>query len=190
MSVLDIGGNIGDTAIKFCLLGASKVVVFEPLPSLLPLLKKNIADNLIQDRVAIFNYGLADTSCGMSILVRPNATAGTSTHLHGVNTLRERYDHDVERVQIKDFRSFVPEEGLGCFDVVKLDCEHCEYALFKDDTFLRITRPKHIFLEYHSGYAGIYDLLEENGYSIDVFEKNDRVGVLKAVRLLAGQEGL
>ena len=36
MSVLDIGGNIGDTAVKFCSLGASRVVVFEPLPSLLP----------------------------------------------------------------------------------------------------------------------------------------------------------
>ena len=60
-------------------------------------------DNAIQDRVVIFNVGLADTNYGMSLLVRPGATAGTSTHLHAVDAMRKRYDHDVEKVQIKDF---------------------------------------------------------------------------------------
>ena len=55
--VIDIGGEVGDSAIYFSLKGATKVIVFEPFPNNFKYLAENIKiNNLSTYRFPIFNH--------------------------------------------------------------------------------------------------------------------------------------
>ncbi|WOE50948.1 FkbM family methyltransferase [Sulfuracidifex metallicus] len=51
--VVDIGANIGDSAIYFALKGASHVYAFEPLPSVYKVALENIKLNSLDDKITL-----------------------------------------------------------------------------------------------------------------------------------------
>ena len=59
--VVDVGANVGDTAIYFALKGAKHVYAFEPYPYSYNIAKKNIKLNHLEDRITLLNEG-----CGRS----------------------------------------------------------------------------------------------------------------------------
>ncbi|WP_048054006.1 FkbM family methyltransferase [Thermoplasma volcanium] len=56
--VLDIGANIGDSAIYFALKGAAHVYAFEVVPSTSEICKENVRLNNLDGKITVFNYGL------------------------------------------------------------------------------------------------------------------------------------
>ena len=59
--VVDVGANIGDTAIYFALKGAKHIHAFEPYPYSYNIAMKNIKLNYLEDRITLLNEG-----CGRS----------------------------------------------------------------------------------------------------------------------------
>lgn len=57
--VIDIGANIGDSAIYFALKGASHIYAFEPLPSIYRIALQNVKINNLDDRITLINAGVA-----------------------------------------------------------------------------------------------------------------------------------
>lgn len=67
-AVLDIGGNIGMTSIAFLREGIfEKGVTFEPFPNTFRILKKNIEQNELSDRLIAHNVALSDRNGEMTL---------------------------------------------------------------------------------------------------------------------------
>jgi len=66
-----------------------------------------------------------------------------------------------------------------------MDCEHCEYKLFRNGNLLDILNPSLIYLEYHAGPKRLLKLFDRYGYNVKISEKNKRVGVIMASKVTA-----
>jgi len=56
--VIDVGANVGDTALYFILNGARKVIAVEPLPNVAKCAEDNVRLNDVADRVKVVNAAL------------------------------------------------------------------------------------------------------------------------------------
>jgi hypothetical protein len=124
-SVIDIGANVGDTALYFTLSGASHVYAYEMNPDYCRLIDKNIALNKLKGRITPINK-----RCG----------GGT------VEEALKKY-----------------KIGKA---VLKIDCEGCEYRIFRNISEDTLRRFDQIILEYHSGYRGIPERLRSAGFQV------------------------
>jgi hypothetical protein len=67
-------------------------------------------------------------------------------------------------------------------ELLKMDCEGCEYVLLAEPKFLDHLRPKSIALEYHRGGEPVAKILESRGYEVEWDPKVEPVGMLFARR--------
>jgi FkbM family methyltransferase len=114
--VLDVGGFQGESAVYFSSLGASKVIVYEPVPDHQNLIKMNLAANHVNAEVNMEGIGESD---------------GTQT-IHYTDTslgfgVLDRGKHQLD-IRIADVARVISESGA---DVAKLDCEGAEESLLK-----------------------------------------------------------
>jgi hypothetical protein len=148
--VLDVGAYIGDSTIAFALRGA-RVHAFEP--------------------IAEFHECLAET-------VRLNGCAGKVV-LHAVG-LADKDTVGPDGMKLVDAFRYLDEQHIEHVDILKLDCEGCEYELLRDDRLLKRLRPAEVVLEYHRGGASLHRFFRERGYSVEWPEHENPVGYLYA----------
>jgi FkbM family methyltransferase len=78
--VIDAGACIGSYSIAAALHPGATVYAFEPNPRILPLLKKQIALNHLEDRITVLPYGLWHKEGEEMLLVHPRlARSGSAT---------------------------------------------------------------------------------------------------------------
>ncbi|QXJ31863.1 FkbM family methyltransferase [Saccharolobus shibatae] len=172
--VIDIGANIGDTAIYFAINGARMVYAIEPMPKLFEYLTKNIEYNHINNIIPL-NFVISNNE---NIIKLPNIDVGLDA---SINSFK---DGSVS-VKSKRLKTLIEEYGLDNI-ALKIDCEGCEYdAIFSLDyiTFKKIDQ---IMLEYHYGYYELVRYLTEKGFKVEYTNhkkyKNLRIGFLYAFR--------
>jgi len=145
--VVDIGANIGDTAIYFALKGAKHVYAFEPYPYSYNIAKKNIKLNHLEDRITLLNEG-----CGKS----------------GFVTIKEEYENtggtDLKNFEEgKKIRIVSLDEIVRRFNLkhaaLKVDCEGCEYDLILNASDEALKAFDNIIIEYHYGYRNLVNRL-------------------------------
>ncbi len=154
-AVLDIGANIGDTAIYFAINGARHVYAVEPSPYMYVAAKRNVKLNGLHDKITLLNEGIGGKPATVSL--SKEKTTGSSKLIKGgsdskpvkISTLKEL----VERYNIQD-------------GVLKIDCEGYEYesVLNSDNSILR--RFTQIDLEYHNGYIDLERKLKDAGFDV------------------------
>ncbi len=150
--VVDVGGFVGESAIAYARRGAV-VHVFEPSRVNARLCEKNVLANGLASKVTVHAVGLA---CERG-----------------------------ERQEGRDRKCFVSALGYvkanlpRAIDVLKMDCEGCEYHLFSTPDFLEHLRPKEIYLEYHEGPKQIPEMLRRLGYTVSLLA-GGKVGYLTA----------
>jgi len=154
--VIDVGMNIGDSAIYFTLNGAKRIIGLEPYPYAFSYAEKNIKLNKLNN-VILLNAGygkdakiLVDDkkiSTGGSSLISSNS--GKEIPIYSMKTLFQMY-------KIKNA-------------IVKMDCEGCEYALLEEDdeTLKNIDM---IQIEYHYGYSELVEKLKKAGFYVEYTE--------------------
>lgn len=174
LSVLDIGANIGSTAITFMKKGARVVYAFEPLPILTEYIQKNVQQNGLGDSVIIHTVGLNDRNEIKRIYIRKHASAGTSTFLHSDDKINIRPGDISQDIRLVNSVEYLKRNDIKNIDVVKMDCEMCEYVVFKNSDFLNYLKPKIILLEYHNGHEALQKVLLDNGYKVEVDRKYTR----------------
>ncbi|MEB3797316.1 MAG: FkbM family methyltransferase [Caldisphaeraceae archaeon] len=114
LTILDIGGYIGDSALYFYAYGARHVKVYEPL--FYDIAKRNLEINSLP--VDVEPYGVGD---------------GTYQYIN------EEVDSDLGASGLKPGNLKIPTKGFdeilgeGHYDLAKIDCEGCEYYLLKAD---------------------------------------------------------
>ena len=150
--IVDGGAYIGDTSCFFLSrYPKATVVALEPNPESLAIASRNLAP--YGDRAVLLNKALADRH-------------GT-LFLSGVETgarVGEAGSIVVECVTIGDL---VAMSHTGCIDVLKLDIEGAEAALFRNDAAAWLNKVDHIIVETHGPdcEAAVIETLDAAGWS-------------------------
>ncbi|MEM5832277.1 MAG: FkbM family methyltransferase [Candidatus Aenigmatarchaeota archaeon] len=126
--VVDIGANIGDSAIFFILRGAKKVYAFEPIPSLYRIMLENIKLNNLENKIIPFN--VAVDSRNKKIKIR-----------------EDKKILEIPCYSLKTVLNFVDDPYL-----LKIDCEGCEFDIILNSE--EVSEFEKIILEYHCNFFG------------------------------------
>jgi len=158
--VVDVGANIGDSAIYFALKGAKRVIAFEPYPSAYQVAKLNIEANSLKDKIMVLNEGIGAPS---TLAVDPTFKVRVFSRLS-----ESKAGVQVQLRSLKDLvQSFELKEA-----VLKLDCEGCEYGAILNASFETLGCFKTIVMEYHYGSKKLISHLRKAGFSIQLFYRN------------------
>ena len=148
-TVVDIGGNTGIFSLYAAVSGAAKINVYEPNSQACAVIQRNISENgfdgvaqLYQrciDRVSHQQVRFPVTS---SIFNKPIEGGPPAT---GQSVDIKVETESVETISLADILHAFPN-GL---DVLKIDCEGCEYKVLLDATPALLGKINAIRLEYH-----------------------------------------
>lgn len=158
--VIDVGANIGDTAIYFALNGADRVVSAEPHIRSFQSALKNIRVNGLESKVIPLNVALGSNETILKINQRQDVDGGSSLHLtkDGDEIHAMSLKHMVEEFKVSD-------------GILKMDCEGCEYDCLMSSDADTLRSFHQILLEYHFGPKKISKKLESVGFQVSRLKK-------------------
>jgi FkbM family methyltransferase len=122
-TVLDIGANVGVTALYFSqIFPNAQVYAFEPAPDNFAVLERNIANS---KRIRGFNFGLGAEDAALELFHSDNPVnfGGYSLHPAGSDTSKK------VRIQVRNAAAVLAELSLASVDVVKVDTEGAEWDI-------------------------------------------------------------
>lgn len=179
LRVLDVGGYIGLSSVFFALKGAEAVACIEPYPPSAERILENLRMAGFEDKVRLFKAGLSGKAGTGTLAVASSDTQSNTLQDVGRSSAPAEFDKAIQ-VPVLTIEDFLRELGWDTIDVVKLDCEGCEYALFataSDDTLRKV---KAWVMEFHDGAERILNRLRPLGYVIYYEERPDKMGNLYA----------
>ncbi len=144
--VVDIGANIGAFSLLAAQMSAKKIYAYEPNQKAFIVLQKNILLNGLQH--IIIPYRLALSSKENKMIKYPIESSPYN---------RELTDDDLdnsELVSTTTLESIMKNNMIDSIDLLKIDCEGCEYDVFFNSTESVISKIKNITMEYHEGLGG------------------------------------
>lgn len=134
--VLDIGANIGDSAIYFASKGAKKVLAIEPDKMCHDFALKNIEANGLSDAIKIVHGAIvSDNDCK-----KENSNITLLTLQDMINNY-----------------GTVPT-------ILKMDCEGCEYETLLNTPQEVLRNFTNLKIEYHYGYRNLIKKLKSSGF--------------------------
>lgn len=139
--VLDIGANIGASAVTFSLrYPRARIVAVEPAHQAFTLLRRNTAS---RETIECYNVGLFDTTTKRPLF------AGVTDSLTN-SILPNRFAGERrEEIQLVAADAFVAETGMTRPDIIKIDTEGCELQILSS-LGESVRASTVVYLEYHS----------------------------------------
>lgn len=119
-TILDIGANIGCTAILFGEL-SKNIYAFEPSPTTFAYLEKNIS-NSGRNNIVPNNFGLGAEPGESTLTFAPSNRSGGFVS----NQTQASAGHTVEKIVIRQLDEVVDSLGLQAIDFIKIDVEGFE----------------------------------------------------------------
>jgi len=158
--VLDIGANIGDTAIYFAIKGAKKVIGIEPFHKNFKIAEKNISFNNFSNEIKMVQAGCSSESGSIKISTEDQSNIESVIR-------KSKEGEDIPLISLEDIieKYQIPKDSI-----LKIDCEGCEYDIIEnadDKTLLHFSQ---IQLEYHSGCKSLKRKFESIGYQVKFTE--------------------
>jgi FkbM family methyltransferase len=135
--VVDVGANVGDSALYFVLNGAKKVIAVEPLPNVAKCAEENVRLSGATDKVKVINAALSSGPVSVPCDYDLSSSGGFST-LKGSGPCK------VPGVSLDDLLSMIDDPYL-----LKMDCEGCETQVILGPERERLRVFEHIILETH-----------------------------------------
>ena len=112
--VIDIGTNIGDTAIYFALNNAKRVIALEPYPYSYNFALKNIKENNLEEKIILLNVGYGnDEEKNININIIPNGGSSFIESKEGKN------------IKLYSLKTLINNYKLNNNLLLKMDCEGC-----------------------------------------------------------------
>ena len=137
-NVLDIGAFIGDSPIYFILKGAKKVYAIEPHPDAYKEIIENIKLNNMEDKIIPINIGISYYNNYVSIYENVLDTQGTLLRSKGNGI----------KIPAGKLSDIIDKYNIDA-QVLKMDCEGCEYDIILKD-YDTIKEFDEIGFEYHA----------------------------------------
>ena len=145
--VVDIGANIGDTAIYFAIKGAKKVIALEPFSQNYELAKKNIELNNLTDKIELIQAGCSGIS----------GTIKISSESDGPCSILSEVSEGLE-IPLLSLDDIVKKYNIDS-GILKIDCEGCEQDVILNSSEKTLQKFSQIFIEYHYGYKDLKEKL-------------------------------
>ena len=162
--VVDIGSNIGDSAIYFAIKGASHVYAFEPLPSVYEVALRNVMINNMESKITLVNAAVGSREGKIKVPSTINVEES------GGFTVTNQGDVEVPILSFSHVRRMINDPYL-----LKLDCEGCE----ADIIFSSELDFEKIFVESHEkitkiSHKKLVKKLKDQDYKCEERRKIDR----------------
>jgi FkbM family methyltransferase len=161
-TVIDIGANIADSSIYFALRGAKKVIGLEPFPKNYEIAKRNVESNNLSDKITLLLAGCGAKRGFVTISAYDNDKSWVGS---SVKNSSEGF-----KVPLLTLEDILKQNNLqnGELNILKMDCEGCEYESILLASRDALRSFSHIQIEYHYGYKDLKYKLEENGFIVSV----------------------
>jgi FkbM family methyltransferase len=159
-TVIDIGANIADSSIYFAARGAKKVIALEPIPENYEMAKRNIESNNLSDKITLLLAGCAANQGFITISPFDKGWLGSS-----IKNSSQGF-----KVPLLTLGDILKQNNLqnGELNILKMDCEGCEYQSLLSANRDVIRSFSYIQIEYHNGYKDLKYKLEENGFIVSI----------------------
>jgi FkbM family methyltransferase len=148
--ILDIGGNIGITAVYLAWrFPKATVYTFEPVPTNFAVLQKNVST---LRNVKAFPFGLGTQSGEFDIYASEDSLnlGGFSLYGRANDGINAGVDLSrATRVEIRRTADVLAEQGVECVDVIKVDTEGAEYDALTSIEESMLSRVQWIMGELH-----------------------------------------
>lgn len=154
--VIDIGANIGDSAIYFALNGAKHVYAFEPYPYSYKIASNNIKLNKLNKRITLLNEGCSDKEGGINIKTDYQNFGGTDLKEFNKGT----------KINLTTLKSIINRFNIKSPAILKIDCEGCEYSVLLNANNSDLKKFEQIQIEYHYGYLNLKKKLIDAGFEV------------------------
>lgn len=155
--VIDVGGNIGDSALFFAAMGAKEIVMLEPQPKFFEYASKNISYNNMSEKIQIINSALGGSSGTLKINYEQS---GQKFQI----PLDDNDGVSIQVITLDEILSKYNENDL----ILKMDCEGCEYDVICLSSDKIIKKFEAILIEFHSGCLDIKKRLESCGFKVSI----------------------
>jgi FkbM family methyltransferase len=164
-TVIDIGANIGDTAIYFLLSGARRVVGVEPFRKSIESARINCRNNGYGDRVTLLRAAVSSE----------DGTRYIDEDSYGINAKTSPPDgrSDVPELSLESICAYLEEQSSA---VLKVDCNGCENLAISGADFKTLRRFERIGIEYETiglkergGTGPIVRKLRDAGFRVSVW---------------------
>jgi FkbM family methyltransferase len=154
-TVVDVGANVGDTALYYASLGAS-VVAAEPDPANFARLEQNLA----------LNPSLAGKIRPIAAAVGDDGEVEFHAGLGGASGLYVAGGRTV-KVRSMSLGTLLKESGLDAPFLLKCDCKGCEFTLVRDPALAQFRNVAIEYTVYHPGDRpeAIHQALERLGFT-------------------------
>lgn len=143
-TVLDVGANIGVTAVTAAVAAEAKVFAFEPGPRVYPCLLETVKANPDLD-ITTVQAALGAEPGEMSFYDDPATPA--SSHMATGDTYVRTSDH---RVKVMTVDQFVSEQGLTTLDLIKIDVEGFEIDVLRGAAATISALKPAVFVEFNA----------------------------------------
>ena len=166
--LIDIGANIGDTALYFANKGYD-VYAFEPLPQICEIAYKNIDLNPnLKERIKFFNKAVSYKNGTITISYDEKNSAITGEFNESDKKV------EVEAITINDIINTFQIKP----DVLKIDCEGCEVGIIKNSDLSMFSE---IIMEYHTNFTSVPEdtlikILEKQRFNLINIRKGETEG--------------
>ena len=155
-TVIDIGSNIGDTAIYFALKDASSVIGFESNAEIYKISLHNVDNNNLSTKISLFNKIVTGSFSKDNIHFNAHFGKFRSINSHNSGPIKQiTLDKIVSECNIKD-------------GSLKIDCEGAEYEIILSSKFNVLRKFTHIQMEYHFGFKILENYLKRAGFYVKV----------------------
>lgn len=146
--IIDVGANIGDSIIYFkWLYPNAKIYAFEPLAVAYNMLEKNVKINNFKN-VFAYNVALGNTEKTIQLFSDAKGTSRLSTINKSASKQNLKKDAKFQQIIIKKLSSYKKIMALKKIDVLKIDIEGAEGAVF-DDLQSVLIKTEKVIVEYH-----------------------------------------
>jgi FkbM family methyltransferase len=176
-NVVDIGASNGDSSIFFAKRGAKKVIGFEPDNRSYNLALENVRANGVEQTVTINNKAISSSTGQTKLFVYKENPNANSIDKENMVILPDDAisEENVECISLKEAMSMFGGEDI---DLLKIDCEGCEYKVLNSLDANDYGRIEHIYLEYHNSLQNLPETLERNGFNFHIIGNTKRLGYI------------
>ena len=176
--ILDIGMNIADSSIYFAVNGAKKIVGVEPIPTAYERAILNISKSKMESVIFPVNRAVTCKGSDQIELILSESASAVSTVDIRYNNISQ-YATNKIKVKTITLEYLIEQYFSDGIDVLKIDCEGCEYDIFLNEDDDIISKPESIIMEFHNYPDLIENKLKSLGYSVSLSSRK-KTGLLFA----------